>query len=480
MQKKRNAKKIILCGAGTAGRMIAREIVNRSASIYHCVGFLDDDPEKQGWELEGVPVLGTISELPRCVEETSAEEVLIAIPSASGAVVRKIAELCNQIGVAFRVLPSLFEVVHGNAKLGQVRDVRVEDLLRRSPIQLDMDTISDCVSGETVLVTGAGGSIGGELCRQLITFDPARIVLLGHGENSIFATYHDLIRRKPHCEIVNAIVDLRNRSRLERVLETHQPRMIFHAAAHKHVPLMEDNPCEAFANNVGSILSLAELAPKHGCKKLVMISTDKAVEPCNAMGASKAVCEVVTRLANSEPGDCRFITVRFGNVLGSRGSVIGLFRDQIERGGPLTITDERMERFFMTIPEAVELVLQAGAVGEGGEVFVLDMGQPLRIIDLARMLLDLTGFTEEEIPIVVTGLRPGERLYESLFSHNEERLPSPHPQLLIARRNGTRMDHWELVQELLEASQRMETDKLPGLVKKLVADSSWQNAEGYF
>lgn len=460
--------------------MIAREILHNSSYKYICVGFLDDDEEKFGWEVESAPILGPIDELPKYVAETGAEEVLITVPSASGALVRRVSLLCDEADVAFRVLPSLFQVIHGEAMLTQVRDVRLEDLLRRSPIELDLDLISRFIVDKTVLVTGAGGSIGAEICCQVATFNPKKLILLGHGENSIFDTYHDLYRSNPGCEEVTAIVDLRDEPRLAKVLEVHRPKIIFHAAAHKHVPLMEDNPCEAFVNNVGSMLALAELAPARGVEQVVLISTDKAVEPCNAMGASKAVCEVIAHLANRDNPDCRFIAVRFGNVLGSRGSVLELFRRQIEEGGPVTITDERMERFFMTIPEAVELVLQAAAVGAGGEIFVLDMGQPLRIKDLAKMLIELSGYTVDEIPITYTGLRPGERLTERLFSSAEERLPSPHPQVMIARHNGVYPELWDVIRKLHKAAVELKTDELAGLVKQIVPDSTWEPREAAF
>jgi len=476
LSPRRKFKKVLLCGAGEAGRMIAHEILHNASYRYICVGFLDDDEEKVGWEIESAPILGTINELPRFVAETGAEEVLIAVPSASGALVRRVSRLCDEADVPFRVLPSLFQVIHGEAALTQVRDVRLEDLLRRAPIELDLDLVSRFISGKTVLITGAGGSIGDEICCQVATFNPKKLILLGHGENSIFDTFHNLYRCNPTFEKVTVIVDLRDKARLARVLETHTPDIIFHAAAHKHVPLMEENPCEAFANNVGSMLALAELAPARGVSQVVLISTDKAVEPCNAMGASKAVCEVVAYLANRDSPETSFISVRFGNVLGSRGSVLELFRRQIEQGGPVTITDERMERFFMTIPEAVELVLQAAAVGRGGEIFVLDMGQPLRIKDLAKMLIELSGYTLDEIPIIYTGLRPGERLTERLFSAAEERLPSPHPQVLIARHNGIYPELWDVIRRLHEAAVGLKTDELAGLVKRIVPDSTWEPA----
>jgi FlaA1/EpsC-like NDP-sugar epimerase len=471
---RRKFRKVLLCGAGEAGRMIAREILHNSSYKYICVGFLDDDEEKFGWEIESAPILGPIDELPRYVAETGAEEVLITVPSASGALVRRVSELCDSADVPFRVLPSLFQVIHGDAMLTQVRDVRLEDLLRRAPIELDLDLVSRFIAGKTVLVTGAGGSIGEEICCQVATFDPAKLILLGHGENSIFDAYHNLYRCNPTCEKVTAIVDLRDKPRLAKVLEVHSPEIIFHAAAHKHVPLMEENPCEAFANNVGSMLALSELAPAHGVRQVILISTDKAVEPCNAMGASKAVCEVISHLADRDNQDTSFTAVRFGNVLGSRGSVLELFRRQMEGGGPVTVTDERMERFFMTIPEAVELVLQAAAVGTGGEIFVLDMGQPLRIKDLAKMLIELSGYTTDEIPIMYTGLRPGERLTERLFSAAEERLPSPHPQVMIARHNGVYPELWGIVRELHGAAVALKTGELAGLVKRIVPDSTWE------
>jgi len=440
LSPRRKFKKVLLCGAGEAGRMIAREILHNASYRFVCVGFLDDDEEKVGWEIEGVPILGLIDELPRFVAETGAEEVFITVPSASGTLVRRVSRLCDEADVPFRILPSLFQVIHGEAALTQVREVRLEDLLRRAPIELDLDLVSRFITGKTVLVTGAGGSIGEEICCQVATFNPAKLVLLGHGENSIFDTFHNLYRCNLTCEKVSAIVDLRDKARLARILETHSP----------------------------------ELAPAHGVRQVVLISTDKAVEPCNAMGASKAVCEVVAYLANRDNPGTSFISVRFGNVLGSRGSVLELFRRQIERGGPVTVTDERMERFFMTIPEAVELVLQAAAVGRGGEIFVLDMGQPLRIKDLAKMLIELSGYTLDEIPIMYTGLRPGERLTERLFSAAEERLPSPHPQVLLARHNGIYPELWDVIRRLHEAAVALRTDELAGLVKRIIPDSTWE------
>jgi FlaA1/EpsC-like NDP-sugar epimerase len=412
VDKRHSRKRVVICGAGEAGEMIGREIVNNPRLAMELVAFLDDDPEKLWSEIHGVPVVGVNDDLPRIIPEYDVEEVLIAMPSASGDVARKIIEACD-------------------AKIYQVRDVQVEDLLKRDPIELDLSAITEEFEGRTVLITGAGGSIGAELCRQLTPFKPEKLLLLGHGENSIFEIQNELARKFPDVPAVPVIGDIKDARKIEKIFDAYKPSVVFHAAAHKHIGLMESNIEEAIKNNVTGTRVMAEEAITHGASRFILISTDKAVNPASAMGASKMVAETVVQ-ALRHGTDTNFVTVRFGNVLESRGSVITVFKKQIEMGGPVTVTDPEMTRYFMTVYEAVQLVIQASAIGEDGDIMILDMGLPIRIEDLARDLIRLSGYVpDKDIEINYIGMKHGERLNEELIASHESLASTQIEQIMV-------------------------------------------------
>lgn len=429
------AKRVLVVGAGETGTMVTREMLRHPEAGMAPVGFLDDDPVKQRQRLMGVPVLGSIDDLPDVVAGYRVGEVLVAMPSAPGSVVRHVVEMARFAGVSCRTLPSFNDIISGQVSISQIRDVDVEDLLRRAPVELDLEKITGYLAGRVVLVTGAGGSIGSELVRQVAYFAPASLVLVGHGENSLFRIEHELARRWPDQPHDTVIADIQDREKLAHLFEVYRPQVVFHAAAHKHVPLMELNPDAAIFNNVGGTRNMVELALRFGVERFVNISTDKAVNPTSVMGASKRVAEYVVQRAGRQaaPGQA-LLSVRFGNVLGSRGSVVPLFKAQIKRGGPVTVTHPEMTRYFMTIPEAAQLVIEAGGIGENGRVYVLDMGEPVRIVDLAHDLIQLSGLEPgEDVEIVFTGVRPGEKLYEELLTAEEKTEPSTHEKIFIAR-----------------------------------------------
>lgn len=426
-------RRVLVIGAGEAGTLAAREMLRHAESGLIPVGFLDDDPAKQHMRLLGVPVLGVLEDLPRIVRSRQVDEVLIAIPSASGQVIRRIVELCRLAQVPYRIVPAFHEIIAGKV-LTQIREVRLEDLLRREPVKLDMQGIASMIAGKRVLVTGAGGSIGSEIVRQVARFQPEGMVLLGRGENSLFLLMNEINRDMPGTSYQVVVADVRDRDRLRQVFREFRPEIVFHAAAHKHVPLMEWNPEDAILNNVFGTLNVVELAQEFHVTRLVNISTDKAVNPTSVMGATKRVAEyIVQTIAQHAGNEQAFVSVRFGNVLGSRGSVVGIFQEQIRRGGPVTVTHPDMKRYFMTIPEAVQLVLQAAYLGENGSVYVLDMGEPVKIVDLARTLIQLSGYSEEQIPIVFVGLRPGEKLFEELLTAEEGVTVTRHEKIFRAR-----------------------------------------------
>jgi FlaA1/EpsC-like NDP-sugar epimerase len=409
----RTARKVLIVGAGDAGTAVAREMQRNPQFDLSPVGYLDDDPEKRGKEIYGLPVLGAVADLAHVANVRSVDEVVVAMPYAAGAVVRVVTERCRDLGIPSRVMPGIFELLDGRLSVSRLRRVEITDLLRRP--QLNVNAMAPgYIERARVLVTGAGGSIGAELCRQIAAAHPAHLTLVGHGENSVFAIENELRATHPQTSIRAVIVDVRDRARLMQVFERERPQMVFHAAAHKHVTLMENNAPEAITNNVTGTANVVRAATATGVSRFVMVSTDKAAAPSNMMGASKRVAEAVVRQAARATGQ-PFVVVRFGNVLGSRGSVVPIFRSQIEAGGPVTVTHPEVRRYFMTIPEAVHLVLQAGAIGLGGELFVLDMGVPVLLKDLATDMIRLSGFDEQEIPIVFTGLRPGEKLTEVLW-----------------------------------------------------------------
>jgi FlaA1/EpsC-like NDP-sugar epimerase len=427
----RNGKnhKVLVIGAGDAGILVVRELQKNQQSNLEPVGFLDDDLAKQKHEIYGIQVIGTLADLPEVLDIKTIDEVIIAIPSAPGRVVRKVADDCRLKGVPFRTMPGIFELIGGKVSVSRLREVDITDLLRREPARIHEEWIGDALKNKCILVTGAGGSIGRELCRQIARWDPARLILLGHGENSIFEALLELRENSPTLELIPVIADVRDIQRIESVLSEYHPQVIFHAAAHKHVPLMQINVEEAVANNVIGTRNLVCAAEKNGVERFVLISTDKAVHPINVYGATKRLAEMIVLDAAHRTHGV-FTVVRFGNVLGSRGSVVPIFKRQIAQGGPITLTHPDMERYFMTIPEAVHLVLQAAAMGKGGEAFLLNMGQQIRILDLAEDLIRLSGLEPgRDIDIVFTGIRPGEKLREELWESDKTYEVTAHPEI---------------------------------------------------
>ncbi len=416
-----NKKPTLVVGAGQAGSMLIRQMLKSDEMKLEPVLAVDDDEHKRNITItEGVKVQGKIADIPELVRKYKIKKIIIAIPTIGQERLKEINNICHMDGVELLKMPNIEDVMSGELEVNQLKKVEVEDLLGRDPVELDMDMISNELTNKTILVTGAGGSIGSEICRQVCNFYPERIILLGHGENSIYLINRELRNRfGKNVDIVPIIADVQNRARMFEIMETYKPYAVYHAAAHKHVPLMEDNPEEAVHNNILGTKNTAEAAKNAEVKKFVMISTDKAVNPPNVMGASKRIAEMIIQSLNDETHRTNFVAVRFGNVLGSRGSVIPLFKSQIEEGGPVTVTHPEMTRYFMTIPEASRLVLQAGALAEGGEVFVLDMGEPVKIVDLARNLIKLSGKKEDDIRITYTGIRPGEKMFEELMNKDE-------------------------------------------------------------
>ncbi|MBI3901583.1 MAG: polysaccharide biosynthesis protein [Nitrosomonadales bacterium] len=435
---------VLVLGADDAAVNLSRELARSDA--WRIVGFLDDDADKHGRLLNGIKVLGALDELPQWATQMGVTQAIVAMPSGSHQARRRAIKLCNQADLKVLTVPSFDDLLDGRVAISQLRAVELDDLLGRDPVQLDDAGLHGLISGKAVLVTGAGGSIGSELCRQIARFDPGVLMLFEQNEFALYTIEQELrmTRLDLPCEFL--IGDVRDRARLDEVMGKHRPAVVFHAAAYKHVPLMEQrNAWQAVRNNVLGTCCVAYAAQRSGVERFVLISTDKAVNPTNVMGASKRLAEMVCQGLQQAEGT-RFVMVRFGNVLGSTGSVIPKFREQIAQGGPVTVTHPEITRYFMSIPEAAQLVLQAGLMGSGGEIFVLDMGEPVKIADLARDMIRLSGFSEDDIRIEFTGLRPGEKLYEELLSDNEHTLPTPHPKLRIARAQGVNVD-W--LQELL-------------------------------
>ncbi len=441
----KNARAVIIIGAGDGGRLVLREILKNPTLGLRPVGFLDDDPLKLHVRVDGVKVLGTTSQLSRILDETEPDEIMIAIPSAPGTLRGRVVREARERGIPVRTLPTVFELLQAGsgAVVRQVREVRVEDVLGREPVRMELDRVGAYLSGEVVLVTGAGGSIGAELCRQIARVAPRRLILLDHAEDNLFSIQRELEDdRHVHPSALAAVLaDCRERERLREVLTEHRPTVVFHAAAYKHVGLMESNPVEAVRNNAIATRIVAQLAGQNDVKRFVLVSTDKAVMPATVMGASKALAEFAVEEMTARFPKTRYTSVRFGNVLGSSGSVVPIFRRQIARGGPVTVTDERMTRYFMTIPEAVQLIIRSGSLGEGGEIFVLEMGEPVPILQLARDMIELSGLRPEiDIAIEIVGRRPGEKLHEELFNPHERAQPTPAEKIRLAAREPREPD----------------------------------------
>jgi len=473
-------KNVVIIGAGQGGEKILREIFDNPHLKYNVIGFLDDDPKKIGRSIYGIRVLGRADELPLIAGRHEIYEVFIAIPSASGKQIRRIVGICDDCGVAYKTLPGIGEIMDGKVSIKALRDVGYEDLLGRPPVRLDTSEIAQYLTGRSVLVTGCGGSIGSELCRQIIRFDPRKLILVDAGEANLYQILMELEHEKGFHNYCAILGDVRNRKLLESVFTQYSPEVVFHAAAYKHVPMIERNPWEAIFNNVLGSKVIMETAAKNGVERFVLVSTDKAVRPTNVMGASKRIAELI--MLSLQDNSTRFMGVRFGNVVGSSGSVVPLFRRQIECGGPVTVTHPEVTRYFMTIPEAAQLILQAGSMGEGGEIFILEMGSPVKIVDMARDLIRLSGKEpDEDIEIIFTGLREGEKLYEELITVGEGIVATPHEKIMVLRSHDGKMNgHSNLddfrrwldghLKELFEAAERFDAQGIKSKIKEFVPE----------
>ena len=471
-----DAKRVLILGAGRAGEMLVRDM--RREGEYQPVGFLDDNPRLKGAKVHTLPVVGPVDKLAETVNELGVDIVMIAMPSATNAQMQRVVQFCDHAEVPFRTLPRLQDLVSGRSALKELREVAIDDLLGRDPVALDWKHISESLAGKTVLVSGGGGSIGSELCRQIAKLGPSTLVLLEQSEFNLYSIEMELKRAYPNLHIHACLVDVSDKSAVEHILNIHLPEVIFHAAAYKHVPMLEHQARQAVHNNVLGTRTLAIAADKHGCGTFVMVSTDKAVNPANVMGASKRAAEIFCQSMDRQ-SKTRYITVRFGNVLGSAGSVVPLFRKQIESGGPVTVTHPEITRYFMTIPEASQLIMQAGAMGEGGEIFVLDMGEPIKVNYLAEQMIRLSGKAPgKDIEITYTGLRPGEKLYEELFHDQENLSETSHEKILLAQ---SRLADWKQVCEAMDAMvfacEAYEEQECKLLLKRLVPEMGARGVE---
>lgn len=458
----------MIVGAGAAGNAILKEIETSNYLSMHVACAIDDHPGCHGKYLRGVPIVGGRELIPECVDKYAIDEIIIAIPSATKAVLKPILEICKETGCRLRILPGMYQIINGDVNVSKLREVQIEDLLGRDPIEVNVEEIIGYVKDKVVLVTGGGGSIGSELCRQIAEHNPKCLVMLDIYENGIYEVQQELRQKYPQLEMAVLIASVRNCARIEEIFDRYHPDIVYHAAAHKHVPLMEDSPNEAVKNNVFGTYKVAAAADKYGAKRFVMISTDKAVNPTNIMGASKRICEMIIQDWNRK-SKTEYVAVRFGNVLGSNGSVVPLFKKQIEQGGPVTVTHPDIIRYFMTIPEAVSLVLQAGAYAKGGEIFVLDMGEPVKIVDLATNLIKLSGYrVGEDIKIEFTGLRPGEKMYEELLMHEEGLQETANKMIYIGKPIEFDDNQFEDQLEKLKTASRDEKSDIREWVKEIV------------
>ncbi len=466
-------RKLLIVGAGKAGEMLVRDLLRNREECYQPVGFVDDNIVKQGSEIHGVRVLSSCDEMIDLVERLDIDLIVLALPSAKSSDMRRLVGLCEKTGVPFRTLPPLDRLMSGQVTVNQLREVSIDDLLGREPVSLDWDAIELELKGKRVLVTGAGGSIGSELCRQIARLQPAHLILLDSSEFNLYTIEMELLKGYPGLKISRCLNDVVDKAAIDRIFSNSRPEVVFHAAAYKHVPMLEDQVREAARNNIQGTRTMADTADRFGCEAFVMISTDKAVNPANVMGTSKRAAEIYCQNLNQR-SQTRFVTVRFGNVLGSAGSVVPLFRKQIETGGPVTVTHREITRYFMTIPEACQLILQASVMGKGGEIFVLDMGEPIKISYLAEQMIQLSGKVPgEDIAIVYTGLRPGEKLYEELFHEKEALQSTDHAKILLARHRGFA---WERLSEIMDqlnaACASYDEHALRTFMKELVPEWS--------
>ncbi|MEO3945375.1 nucleoside-diphosphate sugar epimerase/dehydratase [Gorillibacterium sp. CAU 1737] len=475
-RKPSNKKRTLIVGAGSGGTMIVHHLLSSRETDLEPVAFVDDNANKQNLDILGIPVAGGLEDIERVTREQQISTIIIAIPSLTRKELQRIYEECAKTNAKTQILPMIEDIVTGKVSVNQVRDVQVEDLLGREPVEMDMEKISESVTGKIVLVTGAGGSIGSEICRQVARFHPEMLVLLGHGENSIYSIEMELREsfKDAGIKIVPEIADLQDAAKMMAVMQTYRPDVVYHAAAHKHVPLMERNPEEAVKNNIIGTMNVASAASTYGVRTFVMISTDKAVNPTSVMGAAKRLAEMIIQDLDQR-SFTKFVAVRFGNVLGSRGSVIPLFKKQIERGGPVTVTHPDMIRYFMTIPEASRLVIQAGALARGGEIFVLDMGDPVRIADLALNLIRLSGNSVEDIGIEYTGIRPGEKLFEELLNKDEVHEEQVYPKIYIGKASELRIKE---IQELVKSYSTLDKTELREALLNLANRQVPESGEG--
>jgi FlaA1/EpsC-like NDP-sugar epimerase len=464
-------KRFLIIGAGNTGEALLREIHRMTVAQYEVIGFIDDDPAKQGISIHDIPVLGTVDELPSICKENEVEEIAIAMPGATQHQLRRVIQICEGTKIRFRTVPSITDIASGKFKVSQIRDVDINDLLGREVVQLDLDKIEEFLKDKVILVTGAGGSIGSEMCRQVCHFKPKLLLLVEQAENALFFIERELLQSFPDIAMKDIICDITDEPRVNALFDKYRPQVVIHAAAHKHVPLMESNPGEAVKNNIKGTRTVADAADKYGSTHFVMISTDKAVNPTSIMGSTKRVAEMYIQDLN-RTSKTDYVTVRFGNVLGSNGSVVPIFKAQIAAGGPVTVTHPDMRRYFMTIPEASQLVLQTATMGKGGEIFVLDMGEPVKIVDLARELITLSGFRpDEDIEIKFTGLRPGEKLFEELSITGENMLPTPHPKIGVwQNRPMDRQQLHEGIERLMGISQSLDRAEIIAGIKQLVPE----------
>ena len=468
VENRNNNKAVMVIGAGEAANIIIKDILTSNYSTMSIKCIIDDDTNKWGKYIQGIRVVGGREKIEECADLYDIDEIIVAIPSVSRAELKKILDICKNTNCKLRSLPGMYQLVNGEVNVSRLRDVEVEDLLGRDPITVDIDSIAGYVKGKVVLVTGGGGSIGSELCRQIAAHTPKTLIIVDIYENNAYDIQQELKQKYPELNLVVLIASVRNTLRINKIFEKYRPDIVYHAAAHKHVPLMEDSPNEAIKNNVFGTWKTAMAAASNGCKKFVMISTDKAVNPTNIMGASKRICEMIVQTFNKHY-DTEFVAVRFGNVLGSNGSVIPLFKKQIAAGGPVTVTDPNIIRYFMTISEAVSLVLQAGAFAKGGEIFVLDMGEPVKILDLAENLIKLSGYkVGEDIRIEFTGLRPGEKLYEEMLMDEEGLQDTANKMIHIGK--PIEMDEMRFFSQLEKLNQaaKEESPEIRDIVKEIV------------